>query len=132
MAPKAGPKPPKSNPHISIIEDGIYLSDLLSASRPEILRGNNIAAVVSLLGEECVHWSQPWYREIIHEDDHMFVPCDDSMTQDLLHELADICDFIDSRRDSGFPVLVHCGKGVSRSAMALVAYLYIYLYSVLL
>ncbi|KAF2468349.1 uncharacterized protein BDR25DRAFT_305042 [Lindgomyces ingoldianus] len=57
------------------------------------------------------------YKKIIPEGNHLFIKCGDSMTQDLLPELANICDFINPRLDSG-SVLVHCDRGVSRSATA--------------
>ena len=46
------------------------------------------------------------------------------MTHDLLPQLDRICNFIHSHRGSDISyVLVHCDKGVSRSATSLVVYL---------
>ncbi|KAK0125629.1 hypothetical protein ONS95_000362 [Cadophora gregata] len=43
---------------------------------------------------------------------------------DLLPELAEICEFIKQRLESGSgSVLVHCDRGVSRSATAIISYL---------
>lgn len=110
-------------PHITQIEDGLYLGDGVSSREREILLAHNIAAVVSLSSSRWVHWRQPWYKEIVCEGCHLFVPCNDSTTQDLLPDLARICDFIQGCRDAGSSVLVHCDKGVSRSATAMTAYL---------
>jgi len=116
------------NPTITKIEDGIYLGDSLSSRQRETLQGYNITAVVSLSNGRWVHWRQPWYKKIIPEGHHLFIRCDDSMIQDLLPEFARICDFIQARlRNKAASdmsnVLVHCDKGVSRSATAMVAYL---------
>ncbi|KAL5330320.1 hypothetical protein ACEPPN_003847 [Leptodophora sp. 'Broadleaf-Isolate-01'] len=113
-----------SNPPITKIADRLYLGDGKSSRDRKILVEQNITGVVSFSGVRWVHWSQPWYKEIIPEGNHLFRRCEDSMTQDLLPELAEICDFIKQRLDSGSgSVLVHCDRGVSRSATAMIAYL---------
>ncbi|KAH7319318.1 protein-tyrosine phosphatase-like protein [Rhexocercosporidium sp. MPI-PUGE-AT-0058] len=100
------------------------MHDYKSSRDCKILGEHNITAVVSLSRGLWVHWSQPWYKEIIPEGNHLFRKCEDSMTQDLLLELADICDFIKQRLDSSCgSVLVHCDRGVSRSATAVIAYI---------
>ncbi|KAH6842907.1 protein-tyrosine phosphatase-like protein [Chaetomium sp. MPI-CAGE-AT-0009] len=55
----------------------------------------------------------------------MFISCVDSETQDLLGRMPDICDFIHQMRhgEERHNVLVHCRKGISRSATIIVAYL---------
>ncbi|KAF2469253.1 phosphatases II [Lindgomyces ingoldianus] len=110
------------NPSITKIAGQLYLGDSTSSRDQKILGEYNITAVVSLSGGQWVHWSQPWYKKIIPKGNHLFIKCEDSMTQDLLPELADICDFINQRLDSG-SVLVHCDRGVSRSATAVIAYI---------
>ena len=163
-------RPNNSNPPITKIEDGLYLGDSVSSRRRNILQDHNIIAVVSLCAGRWVQWHQPWYKKIILEGNHLYIPCNDSMTHDLLPDLAGICNFIHSHRNSEFSnvsnvepssnvsnvesssnvsnvepssnvsnvessnvsntqsfiipgVLVHCDRGMSRSATALIAYL---------
>ncbi|KAF2657989.1 dual specificity phosphatase [Lophiostoma macrostomum CBS 122681] len=110
------------NPHITKIADRLYLGDGKSSRDAQILSENKITAVVSLSGGRWIHWSQPWYKKIIVEGNHLFIKCEDSMTQDLLPELAAICAFIKRHLASG-SVLVHCDQGISRSVTAMIAYL---------
>jgi predicted protein tyrosine phosphatase len=110
------------NPPITEITGRLYLGDGKSSRDPKILGEHNITAVVSLSGGPWVHWHQPWYKKIIPEGNHLFIRCEDSMTQNLLPELANICDFIKQHQDTG-SVLVHCDRGVSRSVTAVIAYL---------
>ncbi len=79
--------------------------------------------MVPLSSARWLHWHQPWYTEIVPEGCHLFIPCNDSTTQDLLPDLARICDFVQSHRVAGSFVLVHCDKGVSRSSTAMIAHL---------
>lgn len=113
------------NPPITKIEDGLYLGDSISSRRKKILQEHHITAVVSIKAGRWNHWSQPWYTDIITPGHHIYIPCNDSMTHDLLPDLARICDFISSSRDPdiGSNVLVHCDKGISRSATAVIAFL---------
>jgi dual specificity phosphatase 12 len=110
-------------PTISEIEPGLYIGDCDSSSQLSTLSKNNITAIVSLANFESEAWSRPANRELVPEDNHMFVRCADSPTQDLLGHLADICDFIDKHIASKDNILVHCTAGVSRSATIVVAYL---------
>jgi protein-tyrosine phosphatase len=113
-------KPP--NPPITKITDQLYLGDGEASRDREILKEHNITAVVSLSEGPWTHWHMPWYKEIIIDGNHLFLYCDDSMTMDLLVELARICDFIRQHLNPG-RVLIHCNQGVSRSATAMIAYL---------
>lgn len=98
-----------------------------------------ITSMVSLKGHSTWLWDIPAYRALIPTERHLFVHCVDNDTQDLLVDLERICDFIDQQLESTLSaasparpaasptrpprVLVHCVRGISRSATAVVAYL---------
>lgn len=115
---------------------------------PDILRENNINAIVSVLDGPYAKWNDPENRKLVPKERHLFVPCLDSSTMDVLALMSDVCDFIDKylhtpihpllpeegvQNDSSNSiiedtpgkgnVLVHCKVGVSRSGTFVLAYL---------
>lgn len=115
---------------------------------PDTLRENNINAIVSLLDGPYAKWNDPENRKLVPKERHLFVPCLDSSTMDVLALMSDVCDFIgkhlhtpifpllpeegaqnDSHNGIGEEtpstgnVLVHCKVGVSRSGTFVLAYL---------
>lgn len=112
----------KIDPPMTFIERGLYVGDVAGSHNVELLRSNNITAMVSLANRPLAEWNMAENRAQIPAERHLFVRWVDTPTQDILSDLAGICDFIDKMRREG-GVLVHCTRGVSRSATVVVAYL---------
>lgn len=135
-------------PSISEIVPHLLIGNLSSSLNPDTLRENNNNAIVSLLDGPYAKWNDPENRKLVPKERHLFVPCLDSSTMDVLALMSDVCDFIDkhlhtpilpllpekgAQNDShngigeATPftgnVLVHCKVGVSRSGTFVLAYL---------
>ncbi|KAG8427476.1 hypothetical protein J3459_006654 [Metarhizium acridum] len=123
-----GPKPSdpemqktlQCEPSITQVRPHLFIGNLYSSSRPQVLRENNITAIISLFHGRYGKWGAPSIRSIVPEANHLYIPCLDSTTMDLLAFMSNACDFIDKQDGN---VLVHCLAGVSRSASIAIAYL---------
>ncbi|KAF2178255.1 dual specificity phosphatase, partial [Zopfia rhizophila CBS 207.26] len=120
------------------IVPGLFLGDVPAATCPELLRENNIDAIVSLCDTV---WGWGWAMAVagIPINRHIFIRCQDSETLDILVYMSDICDFIDRVASlalqkssslqflSAIPplgsILVHCIAGRSRSPAVIIGYL---------
>ncbi|KAJ3471011.1 hypothetical protein MRS44_001110 [Fusarium solani] len=140
-------------PSISEISPNIFVGNVASSLNRNVLRHHNITAIVSLLDGGYAKWNSPRNRQIVPQECHLFVPCLDNSTMDILTLLDEICAFIDlqlghqSRPRSpssllsedldfdstpstpseaptkGPNILIHCRLGMSRSASVAIAYL---------
>ena len=117
-------------PTVSEIEPGLLLGDSNSSYDIPTLEKYNIQAILSLSDVVSLMWNREINRKIVPQERHLFIPCLDSSTQDLLQHMAQMSDFIEDQRaittspqSTSSTVLVHCTAGVSRSATAVIAYL---------
>ncbi|KAM3553572.1 hypothetical protein ARSEF4850_006855, partial [Beauveria asiatica] len=83
-----------------------------------------ITAIVSVMDARLTLWLYNT-RPFVPEEKHLYIPCADSSTMDMLPFMGRVCDFIEERisTDDNPNVLVHCRAGISRSATIVIAYL---------
>ncbi|XP_005104717.1 dual specificity protein phosphatase 12 [Aplysia californica] len=107
---------------ISIMEtsdfiiEGLYLGPISSAKNEKDLRSKNITHVLSLL-------QKPLHEAVRRNRTFKNLPAIDIEGCNLLPLLSECFAFIDQARENHTGVLVHCQKGMSRSATVVIAYL---------
>ncbi|KAM3455743.1 hypothetical protein MY3296_002161 [Beauveria thailandica] len=126
VAPVAAPKQviifPK--PSITEIRHHLFIGNQYSSYGLPTLGEYKITAIVSVMDARLTLWLYNT-RPFVPEEKHLYVPCADSSTMDMLPFMGRVCDFIEERisTDDNPNVLVHCRAGISRSATIVIAYL---------
>ncbi|KDQ58506.1 hypothetical protein JAAARDRAFT_34319 [Jaapia argillacea MUCL 33604] len=93
---------------------GLWVGDMRSALDVENLRANNIRSIVSAMrGRISINPTFLRYQ----------INLDDDEATDILVHLVPAISFIQTERDKGRGVLIHCQAGISRSATIAAAYL---------
>ncbi|PAV20869.1 phosphatases II [Pyrrhoderma noxium] len=100
-----------------IIEDRLFLGNIIAARSPRSLSERKISHIVSVC-EDAIPADSPssGFR-------HIRIPVKDVDYADLLIHLPRACEFIHQALKEGGIVLVHCEQGLSRSATVVAAYL---------
>ncbi len=96
-----------NRPNYSRIEDGLYLGGSVAAPPPGTRAVLNLCRV-----EDC-------YQAEVHR----WQPIHDGEPAPNLDWLRQQVEFIDSQRQTGLPVYVHCKAGISRAGLVTMAYL---------
>jgi hypothetical protein len=91
----------------SLIEERLYMGPFLSEPPP----GTEVVVNLAEAQDSC------------QVDECLWEPIPDAAPAPSVEWLKRIVDFIDNRRNAGLTVYVHCANGVSRSGMAVTAYL---------
>lgn len=98
---------------IDEIVDGIYIGDYTVSLQKEKLKELGITHILSLI--EMEQLNDNFIRKIM--------PITDTNEQDIKNIFNECIDFIDSAINNKTKILVHCYKGISRSAAIVCAYL---------
>ncbi len=100
---------------INLIENGLYLSDWKAASNLYFLENMEINRIISLGNE------QEFEKYIFHDNiEYLKIVVDDTLEEDISKHFQICNEFIGRIKGN---ILVHCHKGVSRSATIIIAYL---------
>ncbi|MBI3411266.1 MAG: dual specificity protein phosphatase family protein [Planctomycetes bacterium] len=91
----------------TLIEDGLYIGGLIEKPPP------NVTAVLNLCRVEDRY-------QVEHA---LWLPIKDASPAPSLEWLKSAVDFVDTQRQEGRTVFVHCRMGVSRSGLVVVAFL---------
>ncbi|CAF1356388.1 unnamed protein product, partial [Didymodactylos carnosus] len=100
----------------ALIDDKVWLGDILSSKNKSALDALNITHILSVLG-----W-KPKYDKIDKRIRKYVIAADDDTT-DLLPEFEPCYEFIDQAVKNNCNVLIHCQAGISRSATIAASYL---------
>jgi dual specificity phosphatase 12 len=82
-------------PSVSRIEDNLYLGDYDAGVKPPIIQEHNITAILALSDGPDARWNRMRNRILVPRSRHLFIPCLDTSTQDLLVRMTEMCNFID-------------------------------------
>ncbi|MBN3270691.1 DUS2 phosphatase, partial [Polyodon spathula] len=93
----------------------LFLGSAHHSSRREVLQALSITAVLNV-SSSCPNLFESELR-------YKSIPVEDSQAADISAWFPAAIDFIDSAKNSGGRVLVHCQAGISRSATICLAYL---------
>ena len=105
-----------SSNHMHLIEEGLYLGRLAASKDLDLLREHNITRVLSIL--DTFKYFRP-YEDI----EHLRIEMTDSPSSMIIDHVPRGLQFISESQKSGKNILVHCTKGVSRSASMVIAYI---------
>jgi dual specificity phosphatase 12 len=113
------------------VAPGLFVGNLPSIADRSLLECYNIKGIVSLGTGRWGFWDlvKDTTRDYVPEEKHLFVPAVDNSDQNLLVYMELVCNFMDgvysslSTEDPAGSILVHCDRGVSRSAAMAIAYL---------
>lgn len=94
----------------------LFLSNAVSAQDEELLRSNNIKAIVNACKPRC---NDPPLQNIAY----LPLVLSDSSDQSLVNAICESHGFINNNLRDGHNVLVHCEAGISRSSSLVIAYL---------
>lgn len=94
---------------------GIYVGDLWSSLNRKKLKDNGITHILSILNGCTENYPDDFQYKIIHINDDRWVKISDYFEETN--------KFIRSALEDGGKVLIHCSRGVSRSASAATAFI---------
>ncbi len=102
----------------------LYLGDYTDADSLGLLSGLGITHVLNCAGSATTNYSSPYFGDTSVVS-YLELDAEDTANYDLSKHFSDALDYIQKAKDSGGKVLVHCRKGVNRSAAIAIAYLMI-------
>lgn len=106
-----------NQPAMQKLRNGVWLGRRLLPTDTDLLRENNIGAILDVTAE----FDTLPRESLPNEIDYLNVPVMDHEPLKLA-QLRRAVDFIHERRRAGRQVLIHCALGKGRSAMAVLAY----------
>ncbi len=108
--------PPLQNQGSSEILQNLFLGSMIDAHNVEELKKNGIKRIVNLAEEnqDC---------PLIPEIQYLNIPLRDHVDEEISKHFEEINTFIHTGLEKREGVLVHCRRGISRSATAVMAYL---------
>jgi Dual specificity phosphatase, catalytic domain len=118
-------------PSMTLVAPRLFIGNLPSIGDRSLLEKNNIKGIVSLGTGRWGFWNMiaEVTRDYVPQEKHIFVVTLDNGSQDILVYMETLCNFMDnvfasmSKDHPTGAVLVHCDRGVSRSAAIAIAYL---------
>ena len=111
--------PPYPEDAATHVLDFLLLGDMHKATDPVFLKENRITHVISCIGD-CSLDATALYKQMGIE--YLSFEAMDSIWYDIMQHFDSVHKFIETGRQSGGKVFIHCKQGVNRSGALAVAY----------
>lgn len=115
--------------HAHMIIEGLWLGDYIAAHDFNFIKKNNIQAIVNATKDIPCKFKEIDYLQVNVDDPGPNVHLSQVDIQEMIRMFPNILSFIERNRVLNKNILVHCHAGAQRSAVIVLLYLMLYVFT---